>query len=261
MNLSRACRSAAAALCAAAALLPAAGVFARPWSEIKLLNEISVCANPNAPPYSSDRPDSPGFQIETARAIAGRLGLRLRIDWIVPRMRAATVDCDLLMDSIVVPGVQPPSLRLSIPYHRSGVSLAFGRGHEPAVSYRDLKQGTRVGVLMNSLASLVVSRTPAAMVPFGFEDDMLDAVARGDVAAGAATAASIGYFNMKHPDTPLTLVHAEDAEPELRWSVAVGMRRADDALVQNVNGALSALLAEGAIAAIYSKYGIPHRKP
>lgn len=243
------------------ALLPPGTALAKSWEEVSTRGEVSVCANPNALPYSSNRPEAPGFQLEIARALAARLGLRLRVEWIVPRMRAATVDCDLLMDTIAVPGVQPPSLRLSAAYHLSGVSLAFGRGQTPARTYRELRAGTRVGVIMNSLASLIVSRTPAAMVPFGFEDDMLEAVARGDVAAAAVSAASAGYFNLKHPDTPLTVVHAEEDEPELRWPVAVGMRRADDALIQKVNAALSALVAEGAIAAIYGKYGIDHRRP
>jgi polar amino acid transport system substrate-binding protein len=254
-------KRAALAACAAVLLLPCGGAAARPWSEIRLLGEASLCSNPNALPYASNQPGAPGFQIEIARALAQRLGVRLRVEWIVPRMRAATVDCDLLMDSIAVPGVQPPSLRLSIPYHRSGVSLAFGPGREPVPSYRELKAGTRVGVIMNSLASLVVSRTPATMVPFGFEDDMLEAVARGEVVAGAASAAAVGYFNLQHPGAPLTLVHAEDSEAELRWPVAVGLRRADDLLVENVNAALAQLLADGTIAAIYAKYGVGHRAP
>jgi polar amino acid transport system substrate-binding protein len=243
------------------ALLPSRPALARPWEEIRTRGEVSVCANPNALPYASNRTDVPGFQLEIARALAERLGLRLKVEWIVPRMRAATVDCDLLMDTIAVAGVQPPSIRLSLAYQMGGVSLAFGRDQAPAPSYRELKVGTRVGVIMNSLASLIVSRTPATMVPFGFEDDMLEAVARGEVAAAAASAASIGYFNLKHPDARLTLVHAEDGEPELRWPVVVGMRRADDALVQHVNTALSGLVTDGAIAAIYARYGIAHRRP
>ena len=254
-------RAAALAASCALALLASGGAAARPWSEIRQLGEAALCANPNALPYASNQPGAPGFQIEIARALAQRLGVRLRVEWIVPRMRAATVDCDLLMDSIAVPGVQPPSLRLSIPYHRSGVSLAFGSGREAVPSYRELSAGTRIGVIMNSLASLVVSRTPAMMVPFGFEDDMLEAVARGEVAAGAASAAAVGYYNLQHPGAPLTLVHAEDSEPELRWPVAVGLRRADDLLVENVNAALVQLLADGSIAAIYAKYGVEHRAP
>jgi ABC-type amino acid transport substrate-binding protein len=119
----------------------------------------------------------------------------------------------------------------------------------------------RVGVMMNSLASLVVSRTGAAMVPFGFEDDMMEAVARGEVNAGAVTPASAGYYNLRHPNQPLTVVRAQDSEPELRWNVAVGLRRADDALLDAVNAALKALLDDGTIRAIYARYGIEHRRP
>lgn len=233
---------------------------AKPWELIRADGEISACANPNALPYSSNQPDAPGFQIEIARALAERLGVRLRIEWIIPRMRASTVDCDLLMDTIAVPGVHPPSIKLSSPYYRGGVPLAFGRDQMPAPTYRALQPGTRVGVIMNSLASLVVSKTPAAMIPFGFESDMLEALARGEIAAAAASAASIGYFNLKNPDAKLQLVHAEDDEPELRWPVAIGMRRADDQLVEKVNGALAQLLSGGTIAAIYSKYGVAHRQ-
>lgn len=233
---------------------------AKPWDAIRADGEISVCANPNALPYASNKPDAPGFQLEIARALAQRLGVRLRVEWIVPRMRASTVDCDLLMDTIAVPGVQPPSVKLSVPYYRGGVPLAFGRGEETVPSYRGLRPGMRVGVIMNSLASLVISRTGAAMIPFAFEDDMLEALARGEIAAAAASAASIGYFNEKNPEARLQLVHAEDNEPELRWPVAIGMRRADDALVEKVNAAVTALVADGTIAAIYRRYGITYRK-
>jgi polar amino acid transport system substrate-binding protein len=243
--------------CAALAL----HAHAKPWDVIRSDGEISVCANPNALPYSSNKPDAPGFQLEIARALAQRLGVRLRVDWIVPRMRASTVDCDLLMDTIAVPGVQPPSLKVSTAYYRGGVPLAFGRDQQTAPTYRVLKQGTRVGVIMNSLASLVISKTAATMIPFGFESDMLEALARGEIAAAAASAASIGYFNRENPQAKLQLVHAEDDEPELRWPVAVGMRRADEELVQKVNAALAQLLADGTIAKIYARYGVEHRIP
>lgn len=250
-----------AGACALALAFFAPRAEAKAWEEIRTLGEITVCANPNALPYASDKEEAPGFQIEIARAIAQRLGLRLRAQWIVPRMRAGVVDCDLLMDTILVRGVQPPSLKLSVPYYRSGVALAFAPGREPVSSYAELKRGSRVGVLHNSFASLIVSRTPATMVPFGFEDDMLEAVAKGEVDAGAVSAASAGYFNLKNPARRVTIVHAEDSQPDLQWTVGVGMRRADEALVENINRALSALLGDGAIAAIYARYGVAHRDP
>jgi len=244
-----------------ALLMLTSSAEARPWADIRAAGEISVCANPNALPYAAERDELPGFQVEIARALAKELGVRLHTAWIIPRLRASTVDCDLLMDTIVAPGVQPPSLKLSAPYQMSGVALAFAPGRAPVQAYRDLASGTRVGVLHNSVASLVVSRTPATMVPFGFEDDMLAATAAGEIDACAVSVAAAGFFNARNPSRRLTVAHAEDSEPELRWPVAIGMRRADDALVERVNGALAKLLSGGTIAAIYGRYGIEHRRP
>ena len=233
----------------------------RPYEEIRARGEISVCANPNALPYASNRPDLPGFQIEIARAIARRLDVQLRVEWIVPRMRASTVDCDMLMDTIALPDLQGPAIKLSVPYQTGGVALAFAPGQPTVAHYKDLPPGMRVGVIMNSLASLIVSKTGARMVPFGFEEDMLAAVGNGEVTAGAVSPAAIGYYNLTHPDRKVTLVYANESEPELRWTVAVGLRRADAPLVEAVNAAVTALIADGTIAAIYAKYGVEHRRP
>jgi len=243
------------------AMLPPPIAQARPLEDIRTRGEISVCANPNALPYASNRPENPGFQIEIARAVAERLRLKLQVEWIVPRMRAATVDCDMLMDTIARPEVQNPAIKLSVPYQTGGVALAFAPGQPALARYQDLHSGIRVGVIMNSLASLIVSKTGARMVPFGFEDDMLEAVGKSEVGAAAVSPASIGYYNLSNPTRRVTLVHAEDSEPELKWTVAVGLRRADAPLVEAVNAAVAALIADGTIARIYAKYGVEHRRP
>jgi ABC-type amino acid transport substrate-binding protein len=248
-------------LAIAALLLPCVAVQARPLEEIRARGEISVCANPNALPFASNKPDTPGFQIEIARALAEQMGLKLRVEWIVPRYRASLVDCDMLMDSIVRPDLQSPALKLSVPYQTSGVALAFGPGKKAVATYRELPAGMKVGVMMSSVASLIVSKTPATMVPFGFEDDLVAAIASGEVDCGAISPASAGYFNLKNPQRAVNVVHAEDSEPELKWQVAVGLRRADDALVKEVNGAITALLRDDKISAIYKKYAVDHRRP
>lgn len=234
---------------------------ARPLAEVKTAGQLSLCANPNALPFAAERGELPGFQIEIARALAQRLGLQLQVMWIVPRYRAASVDCDLLMDTILSPGVEQRGLRPTRPYQVGGVGLVFAPGQPTVPDYRSLRAGMRVGVMMNSLASLVVSRTDAAMVPFGFEEEMVEAVARGEIHCGAVSLATAGYYNLRHPERPLVVVRAQDHEPELRWNLAVGLRRADDALLDAVNAALQALLDDGTIRTIYRRYGIEHRRP
>lgn len=235
--------------------------IARPLEDIRTNGEISVCANPDALPYASRSAKPPGFQIEIARALAEKLGVRLQIAWIIPTIRASTVDCDLLMDAIVAPDYERRGVKLSIPYQSGGVVLAFAPGQAPVATYKALAPGMRVGIIVNSLASLVVSKTPARMFPFGYEDDIIEGLVKGEVQAGAVSTASIGYYNLQNPDKRLQFTHAEDSEPELKWALAVGMRRADAALEQAVNAALSDLISAGTIEAIYARYGVDYRKP
>jgi len=41
-----------------------------------------------------------------------------------------------------------------------------------------------------------------------------------------------------HKDAAVTLVRAYENQPELRWEIAVGMRKSDDALVAKINEAI-----------------------
>ena len=75
------------------------------------------------------------------------------------------------------------------------------------------------------------------------------------------TRASAGYYNFTHEAAPLQLVDAFAGEPDLNWNLAVGMQRPDDALRQQVDAALEALLADGTIARIYGRYGVAALPP
>jgi ABC-type amino acid transport substrate-binding protein len=244
------------------ALLSSGNAQARTLAEVRARGVVSTCANPDALPYASKEPNTPGFQIELGRALAAGLGVPLEIDWIVPRMRASLVDCDLLFDTIADPDVQRGPIKLSHPYQKSGVALALRRGHESVRGFQDLVPGReRVGVMVNSVASVLLGKRGVRTVPYSFENDMVDDLVKGEIDACAVSPATIAYHIHAHPDADLIYVHAYDTEPELRWTVAVGMRRSDDALVDAVNAALDRLIADGTVARIYARYGVDYRRP
>jgi polar amino acid transport system substrate-binding protein len=235
---------------------------ARTLAEVRARGTISMCANPDALPHASKREDLPGFQIEIARALAQSLGLPLEIDWIIPRMRASLVDCDILLDTIAAPDVDRGPVKLSHPYQKSGVALALRPGNEALRGFQDLAPGKqRVGVMVNSLASAILGRRGVRTVPYSFESDMVDDLARGDLDACAVSPATIAWYIHAHPEAKLSYVHAYDSEPELRWNLAVGMRRTDNALVDAINVALDRLIADGTVERIYARYGVAYRKP
>ena len=128
-------------------------------------------------------------------------------------------------------------------------------------SFNDLNRHTKVAVQTGSLAAMNIDRRHVPISVFGFEDDMLAALAAHEVDAAAVTPLIAGYYNLQHADQPVTLLPPDETEHDLVWNVAVGMRRPDDALRQAIDQAIDRLSADGAIAGIYRRYGIVLQPP
>jgi polar amino acid transport system substrate-binding protein len=255
-------RRVAIGLAAAALALPATPAAARSLASINQRGAITLCAHPNALPFASRKGDLPGFQIELAQAIAERLGVSLKRNWIVNSYQIRRTDCDIVLDAIGDRAALIEfGLRPSRPYQRSGVTLAVRDGDSGISSLADLGAGKRVGVQVGSTASMVLDKRGIATTPFAFEDDMMEALAHREVDAVAVTRASAGYHNLKEPNAKVRLVAAFDGEPDLNWNVAVGMLKPDDELRERIDAALDALIADGTVARIYARYGIDYRPP
>ena len=245
-------RFAVACMCAAL-LLPAAGnADARTLAEVKSLGAISMCANKDALPYASNKPETPGFQIEIGRAIAAGLGVPLNIEWILPRRRANVVNCDMLLDNINDPEVNEGRMRLSRPYQKSGLALGLSRDAEVISDFAELKKGQKIGVMVGSYASMVLNKAGKSTSPYAFQSDMVEDLQKGELYGAAVSAATMSYYILQHPDSGLRLVNAFDGVPQLTWEVAVGLRKSDAALVDAVNEILEKLIADGTLTRIYA---------
>jgi polar amino acid transport system substrate-binding protein len=250
----------AAGVCTAVCALAIRDAAGRTLAEIQALDSISMCANPDALPYSSNRADMPGFQIEIAREVARGLGFPLRIEWVVPRRRVMDVDCDMLLDRANDPDLKSRERLLSIPYQKQSITLGLGRNAGGVRRLGDLKPEQKIGVMVGSVASVVLGKRGVSISPYAFQNDMLSDVHNGQLAGAATASATLSYFVQQHPDAGLRLVSL-DGEPGLEWTVSIGLRRADDALLAEVNRVVESLLADGTIERIYAKYGIEHRRP
>ncbi len=250
------------ALFAIAALVAAPPAATRSLSAIETRGVISLCAHPDALPFASRKDDVPGFQVELARALAQRLGVSLDVGWVVSRIQFRAAECDIVLDTIIDKEVQAEGrIRVSRPYHRSGVALALPVGAQGTTSFRDLDKSKRIGVQRGSLAQMILSQRGHETTPFHYEGEMIAALAEGSIDAAAVSPASAGYYNFRHPGQAFRIVHAYEQEPDLSWNVAVGMRGADAPLIQKIDAALEQMLADGTIRDIYARYGIEHRPP
>jgi polar amino acid transport system substrate-binding protein len=235
---------------------------ARPLESIKNRGVLLICANPNALPFASKTGDRRGFELELGEALASQLGVKLEVGWVVFPNQLSRVDCDIVLDTIADQATaQERHLRLSRPYLASGVAIALRPGVSGIADFSDLKKGQRVGAMVGSLVSVTLGQKGLPTIPFTFEDDMIEAVGKGELDAALATPASIGYYNLLHKDAAVTLVRAYENAPEFRWEIAVGMRKSDDALVTAINEAIDRLLADGTVGRIYASYGIEPSLP
>jgi len=251
----------AAGVCVALALPAAVEVQARTLAEVKSLGAISMCANADALPYASNNPQSPGFQIELGRALAAALGVQLNVEWIFPRRRANVVNCDMLFDTVNDPAVHEGRLLLSHPYQKSGLALGLRRDAEPISDFKELKKGQKVGVMVGSIAAMVLGQAGKSFSPYAFQSDMLEDLQKGAIYAAAVSAPTMSYYIYQRPDSGLRLARAFESEPMLTWDVSVGLRKSDEALLAAINQALDRLLDDGTVSHIYAKYGVEHRRP
>jgi polar amino acid transport system substrate-binding protein len=235
---------------------------ARPLESILNRGVLLLCANPNALPFATKTGDRRGFELELGEALANQLGVKLEVGWVVFPNQIGRVDCDIILDAIVDQATASErQVKLSRPYWVSGVAIALRPGVSGVADYADLKKGQRVGAIVGSAASVTLGQKGLPTIPFTFEDEMIEAVGKGELDAALATPASIGYYNLLHKDAAVTLVRAYENQPELRWEIAVGMRKSDDALVAKINDAIDRLLADGTVSRIYASYGIEASLP
>ena len=254
-------RGCAGALAGALLVALAGSAVARSLDVIRDRGVLSLCAHANSLPFASKTQEPPGFQIELGRALARALGVTLHVEWVTSGIQFRAADCDIVLDTIAVPEAQAERrLELSKPYQRSGVGLAVRPDMRGVERFDDLV-GRRVGVQGRSLAAMLLARRGVGLTFFGYEEEMVEAVARGEIDAAAVSPATVGYFNLRHPESRVRFVHAYDAEPELRWNLAVGMRRSDPPLREAINAAIDRLIADGTVGQIYSHYGVEYRPP
>jgi polar amino acid transport system substrate-binding protein len=249
---------------AIAVMLAASGLSADAASlaTVRERGTFGVCAHPDALPYSSQDRTSPGFQIEIAEAIARQLGVRLRVDWIVFTRHARRIDCDATIGSIVradTDGGGPRrGPRLTKPYVESGYVLVVPAKSSSIERLEDVKG--KIAVEHTSWPHYVLDNRKIPLSSHGSAFDVLDAVAKGEAAAGLVSDAYAGWYLKLQPGT-VKISETYVPERDFRWNVAVALRNADAPLVDAVNRALDALIGDQTIPKIFARYGITYRPP
>jgi polar amino acid transport system substrate-binding protein len=258
-----------AALCTSAVLW----AWAAPLQQVQRSGVLRLCTNPAALPYSnrSAQHSESGFQVELAAAVAREMGLAITVVWVQGASAARKADCDISMDERPAAkhydreGSTGPlisvdlPLRFSKPYAGSGIFLAVPSGS--AVKRFDDLDERKIGVIVGSAAHEWLAKKGFKVSSFAFETDIVEALESGEIGAGALSAPTVGWYRHEHPNAIVTIPAGYEPEPALRWNVAIGLWRADDALVAAVNGAIDRVVAQRIPQHIYARYGVAYYAP
>jgi polar amino acid transport system substrate-binding protein len=244
---------------------------ARSLDEILARGAFSVCADPDALPFSQRSGAPAGFQIDLAKILADRIGVRLDINWIALRSAARGVNCDAIMGSLAQahedeteehkPSTGILRAVLTRPYARQTTRVVIAEGSPPIQTLDDLR-GRSVAVIHASLAHYFFGarRIPVRTL-YPTQEEIIAAVARKEMSAGIVSDWIFGWYRKTHPESGLRILDSLVIDPDLDYNVAVTLRNTDVELVQKVNAVLATLRSDGSLNRLFESYGINYRLP
>jgi ABC-type amino acid transport substrate-binding protein len=246
-------------------------VSANSWQRILERGELVVSFDPANLPYSSERDGGSGFDFELAQALAGALGVKLRVDWIDVQRETAIGklldgQCDLAFGAAIEPRAVDDEMELaakvlySKPYYGTGYVLLTRKAGPRATSLADVKgeKSRRLGTEAGSVADYRLRQRGYLRRLFRTQLSVLKSLNDGGIDY-AYLWANVGWTLHNTPEFDLVVV--ADRPPEDYWNIAVAMRRGDDDLKLHVDDLIDKLVDEGVVSQAVSRYHVPYFPP
>jgi polar amino acid transport system substrate-binding protein len=244
---------------------------ARSLNEILERGAFSICADADALPFSQRSGAPAGFQIDLAKILADRIGVRLDVGWVVLRGAARGVNCDAIMGSLAhaqdddedehKPSGGVLRTALTHPYARQTTRIVIAEG-SPVVQTLDDLRGRSVAAIHASLAHhlLNANHVPVRTL-YPTQEEILAAVASREMSAGIVSDWIFGWYRKTHPGSGLRILDSLVLDPDLDYNVAITLRNTDVTLLEKVNAILDALKSDGSLTQLFAGYGITYRAP
>jgi len=275
------------------ALVQADIVKVRAFDDIIDSGVLKVAIYENFPPYSFSVDGEPhGVDVELARQLAAELGLEVELLWVTPD---ETLDDDLR--NFIWKGhyLRPDVLAdvmMRVPYDRefsykqnemgeliNELVVMFGpyqrERWQSAYDSRRIDELSSVGVLRYHPVGVEVESVPSFYLASVFNGSIakmlhhyptaqaaFSAMQAGEVDATMAMRGEIDWMLHKANDRHLKL--AENAYPNMgkqAWDLGMAVHESNRQLAYALEGALELLIEDGAIEAIFARYGLRYELP
>jgi ABC-type amino acid transport substrate-binding protein len=263
----RRCRSPRSHLVLSIAIVLAGLVIAKPTD--CLANDPSsdgekrplvICAVPDAMPHTGRADDgSPqGLDVAVAQLLAKEMRRPIEFHWCASA--SCSWNCLRERRCDVIVG-QPHESRVdrevawSIPYSSGRFGLVVHQDTKGIHTHADL-HGKQIGTVTGSVA---VGSQERATVPFKTREELLENFVAKGLDAAIVDDDFAAWYLHHHPELPLQRV-AEYASRE-RWNMGFAVRSKDEALLRDVNRALTNIVQNGQVSRLYAEQGISYRAP
>ena len=225
---------------------------------------LSVCADPDNLPFSKSEGPERGLYVELAELVAKRLDATPvnYVWWLTYNQRRALRNtvaqgaCDAVFALPTDADYKTRGLQKTPPFLDVGYAVVAPASIQFS-SLNDLK-GKRLAVQFQTTPHIVLSQLDGyTFTTYRTGQDVLDALAKGEVDAGFLWGPVAGYENMHQYGSRWRVTPLAGAN--MTGQVSVAVRRDKPALAKSIEAALDALKPE--IAALAVKYGFPLGKP
>ncbi len=248
------------------------------WQKIQHSGTLKVAVYNEFAPFSDK---SAGIDVDLARALAGKLGLRLSL---LPFPAGESLGDDLrnmvwkghymgygpadVLMHVPVDNrlmAENPKVEIFAPYHVETVRLVRSAALVPAFHGIDAMAGKRIGVEKVSIAAMVVlgegdGKLRNGVKIFDTATDALEKLKAGELDAVVATRSEIESVFKGDPAFPVEEVTFQRL-PRAGWAVGMAVRKDDTAMAKALQAALNDMSASGELKAIFARYGVQVVRP
>jgi len=227
---------------------------------LKRSGTINVCADPDLLPYSSEKLNPAGYDMEIAQEIAKELGYKLGYNWYSTRRGTKIVrqladgTCDFFLGFPVDSSFEEANFKiiLSKPYYTSGFAVV-ARGDAPNTILLDSK-AKGVGVQMGMLPDFKLFERGYERKLFRNSTEIFDALVHKEIDVAVVPAPEGGWEAKTKGDPNIKVL--TDTEKDFVFPMAIGFRKEDKELRNQVNAIIDRMQADGRLTAILDKYGM-----
>ena len=215
--------------------------------------KLTMATNATFPPYemTTDSGEIEGIDVDTAKAIAEKLGLELQIDdmdFDAALLSVQQGKADIVMAGVTVTDERKAVMDFSDSYATGIQSIIVPEGSD--ITSPDDLAGKKIGTQRGTTGYIYCSDDFGDDAVVAYDDGLtaVQALKNGQVDAVVIDNAPAKEYVAANPG--LVILDTSYAEEDY----AIGMNKSNTALVEAVNAALEELKADGTLQAIVDKY-------